>query len=156
MWTRKPKNKQQSKSRETCLQVWDESLWHPKRRHAFIYLSARKEMAMFHLQKSQSVNKGFVKYSFVIVYMKVLCVTICIYKYYISTYCYRICQFLERYISWKNILNYDGMDTNICTRNSVWRISVIPIFLNFLSSSRQFKRSLKSARPMAIMNIFPQ
>lgn len=54
---------------------------------------------MFHLQKSQSVNKGFVKYSFVIVYMKLLCVTICIYKYYLLTYCYRICQFLERYIS---------------------------------------------------------
>lgn len=69
------------------------------RRHAFVYLSARKEMPMFHLQKSQSVNKGFVKYSFVIVYMKVLCVTICIYKYYLLTYCYRICQFLERYIS---------------------------------------------------------
>lgn len=53
---------------------------------------------MFHLQKSQGVNKGFVKYSFVIVYMKVLCVTICICKYYTLTYCYRICQFLEIYI----------------------------------------------------------
>lgn len=42
---------------------------------------------MFHLQKSQSVNKGFVKYSFVIVYVNVLRVTICIYKYYLLTYC---------------------------------------------------------------------